>query len=219
MSSDRLRVLYVHGFASSPNSRKARFFAEKFENLGVKLEILDMAEQNFERLTISGQLALMERVSRSEPVSLIGSSLGGYVASLYAARHSEVAKLVLLAPAFRFHQLWADELGPERLELWRKEGLLPIFHYGEGREVAIGYQLMEDAARYEAFPDFCQPALLFHGNHDPVVPVAYASAFADRHPNVRLLVMDSGHELTDVLDRIWPQARDFLFSSDPQIQC
>ncbi|MBV9766356.1 MAG: alpha/beta fold hydrolase [Acidobacteriaceae bacterium] len=210
MLSDRLRVLYLHGFASSPASRKARFFAEKLAGVGIRLEIPDLAARDFVHLTISDQLDLIARVCAQEPVILIGSSLGGYLAALYASSHPEVDRLLLLAPAFQFYQLWANELGPERLELWRKERFLPIFHYGEEREMSLGYELMEDAAHYPPFPDFCQPALIFHGTQDRVVPVQYAAAYAETHPNARLICLDSGHELTGVLDTIWQEARNFL---------
>jgi hypothetical protein len=29
-------------------------------------------------------------------------------------------------------------------------------------------------------------------------------------PNTRLITYDSGHELTDVLDLMWPEVRDFV---------
>lgn len=100
------RVIYLHGFASGPSSKKARFFAERFAQLGIGLEIPDLAENDFEHLTISGQLRVIERLSRGESTTLIGSSMGGYVSALYAARHAEVEKLVLLAPAFAFLKRW-----------------------------------------------------------------------------------------------------------------
>lgn len=212
MLPDRLRVLYLHGFASSPFSRKAQYFSAKLQELGFSVEIPDLAEGNFEALTISGQLRVIERAAHQQPIILIGSSLGGYLAALYGASHPEVRKLVLLAPAFAFHRLWTDALGPERLELWRKDRTMPILHYGEGRTVPIGYQLMEDAPRYPALPDFSQPALIFHGTEDPVVPVQYSSAYAQSHPNVHLVTFASGHELTDVLEPMWKEMRAFLAS-------
>ncbi len=105
------RIIYLHGFASGPSSKKARFFSQQFAQLGMGLEIPDLAQGDFARLTISGQLGVIERVSRGEPVSLIGSSMGGYLAALYAARHPEVEKLVLLAPAFSFLTRWPETLG------------------------------------------------------------------------------------------------------------
>lgn len=210
MLSDHLRVLYLHGFASSPRSRKARFFSEKLAAEGVALESPALDEGDFEHLTISGQLRLIEKVVGSDPVVLIGSSLGGYLASLYAARNQNVQRLLLLAPAFRFHDLWTGSIDAERLKKWKEDGTAPIFHYGEGRETPLGYGLIEDAANYEPWPDFRQPALLFHGNQDSSVPVEYSAEFVRNHPNARLIVMRSGHELTDVLDPIWEHSKAFL---------
>ena len=51
------RFVYLHGFASSPGSRKARFFEERFQELGIGLEIPDLAEGNFRNLTLSAQVA------------------------------------------------------------------------------------------------------------------------------------------------------------------
>ena len=210
MLSSRPRVLYLHGFASSPASRKARFFAEKLEALGLSVEIPDLAEGDFEGLTLSKQLTLIERLGRHEPAIVIGSSLGGYLAALYAARHAEVDRVILLAPALRFHALWTTEFGPDRLRLWKEKGSIPVFHYGTGRTQLIGYQLMEDAARFEPEPHFSQPCLIFHGDSDPLVPVAQSVKFAAAHPNVRLIRLASGHELTDVLDKIWDESERFL---------
>ncbi len=72
------RVIYLHGFASGPGSRKAQLFLRRFAERGVSLEIPDLAAGDFEHLTISGQLAVIETVARGEAVSLMGSSLGGY---------------------------------------------------------------------------------------------------------------------------------------------
>jgi pimeloyl-ACP methyl ester carboxylesterase len=127
--------------------------------------------------------------------------------------------LVLLAPAFGFHRLWTDELGPKRLDVWRKTGSMPIFHYGEAREMPLGYQLMADAEKFEPFPDFAQPALIIHGNHDPLVPIAQSLRFAETHPNVSVVPLESGHELTDVLDRVWAETQHFLLNRGLDFEC
>ena len=56
------RFVYLHGFASSPSSRKARFFGERFRELGIGLEIPDLAEGDFRNLTLTAQLNVIERV-------------------------------------------------------------------------------------------------------------------------------------------------------------
>ncbi len=205
------RVIYLHGFASSPHSRKAIFFAEKLSREGFSVEIPDLAAGDFEHLTITGQLKLIDTLLAPGPAVFIGSSLGGYLTALCAARHpAAVTKVVLLAPAFGFHDLWARELGQKKLETWRENGVIPIFHYGEGRDIPLAFHLMEDAASFEPFPDIRQPGLLFHGVNDPLVPIAQSRAFAASHRNIRLLEFESGHELTDVLDNMWAATRDFM---------
>jgi pimeloyl-ACP methyl ester carboxylesterase len=204
------RFVYLHGFASSPSSRKALFFEERFRELGIGLEIPDLAEGNFRNLTLTAQLNVLERLCRAEPVSLIGSSMGGYLAALYAARHPEVKKLVLLAPAFSFASRWPETLGEAAMEQWKRTNALEVFHYSEGRVAELGYQLIEDARQYEDYPDFTQPALIFQGRSDRVVPPEYALKFAAGHPNAHLLLMDSDHDLLNVLDEMWRETERFL---------
>ena len=206
------RFVYLHGFASSPSSRKARFFAERFRELGIGLETPDLAQGDFRNLTLTAQLNLIAQLGRDQPVSLIGSSMGGYLAALYAARHpGNVEKLVLLAPAFSFTSRWPQLLGEPAMEQWKRTNTLKVFHYSEGREVELGYQLVEDAEQYEAYPEVEQPVLIFHGRHDTVVPPEFSVTFAERHPNARLHLLDSDHELTNVLDTMWIETEEFLF--------
>jgi uncharacterized protein len=205
------RFVYLHGFASSPGSRKARFFEERFRELGIGLEIPDLAEGNFRNLTLSAQLNVLERLCGDDPVALIGSSMGGYLAALYAARHPEVRKLVLLAPAFSFASRWPETLGEQAMEQWKRTNTLRVFHYSEGREVELGYQLIEDAQQYEAYPDFTQPALIFQGVNDTLVPPEYAETFTARHANANLWLLDSDHDLVNVLDEMWRETEKFLF--------
>lgn len=213
MLPDPMRILYLHGFASGPGSRKAQFFAARLASCGMRLEIPELDEGDFERLTVSRQLSALERLLRREPARLIGSSLGGYLAALYAAHHPEIHRLVLLAPAFDFHRLWLASIGPERLNVWRETGVMPVFHYAAARETPLAFEFIRDAARFPPFPHFDQPALLFHGARDPVVPIEQSVLFAAAHGNVRLLRLDSGHELTDVLDEIWRESQAFLVES------
>jgi hypothetical protein len=205
------RFVYLHGFASSPSSRKARFFEQRFRELGIGLEIPDLAEGNFRSLTLTAQLNVIARVCGGGSVSLIGSSMGGYLAALYGARHAEVQKLVLLAPAFSFASRWPETLGEQAMQQWKRTNALEVFHYSEGRVVELGYQLIEDAQRYEPYPDFTQPVLIFQGRNDTVVPPIYAETFAARHPNATLRLLDSDHDLVDVLDEMWRETEEFLF--------
>jgi pimeloyl-ACP methyl ester carboxylesterase len=195
-----MRFLYLHGFASSPLSRKAQAFRSAFDARGISLEIPALDEGDFEHLTISGQLSLIEDVLHGEPVRLIGSSMGGYLAALYAAAHPEVSRLVLLAPAFAFAPRWQRGDCKD----------LEVFHYGDQSMRRVHYGLIEDALQYAPFPDFTQPGLIFHGLQDDVVPIGYSRDFAAHHKNARLIELESDHELLDALETILTEALLFL---------
>jgi uncharacterized protein len=203
-------VVYLHGFASGPSSSKARRFYAALTSAGAAVTIPDLAAGNFERLTISGQLDVLRGAAGDRPAGLVGSSMGGYLAALYAARQPSVERLVLLAPAFAFSRRWPEKLGAAEMERWRATDALEVFHYGEARNRVLRYDLIADAAQYEDFPDFRQPALIFHGRRDDIVPVEYSQEFAAGRSNVTLEVVDSGHDLLDVLDDIVARAVAFL---------
>jgi len=132
------------------------------------------------------------------------------LAALYAACHPEVSRLVLLAPAFDFARRWEEYIGPQKLEDWRQTGTMEVYHYGDDRPRPLHYGLLEDAARYEPFPDFLQPALIFHGAHDDVVPASLSEQLVATHPNARLEIVGSGHDLLNVLDYVADRIVDFL---------
>jgi len=205
-----MKFIYLHGFASSPQSTKAQFFRKRFGERGLALEIPSLDGGDFTGLSITSQLQIIDAAVAGQPSILIGSSLGGYLAALYAARHANIEKLVLLAPAFRFPSRWRERYSAEDLQRWQKDGSVPVFHYGYGREIPLGFQIMEDSRKYEDEPYFDQPTLILHGRLDLVVPASISTDFADRHLNVTLRLFDSGHELTDVLEDLWDETATFL---------
>src|SRR5579871_4782137 len=102
-------VIYLHGFASSPQSTKAQEFARRLAPYGVGYSCPDFNEPAFETLTTTRMLeqtaAAVEQARA--PVALIGSSLGAFVAVHAAAREvalpshaRKIDRLILLAPAF-----------------------------------------------------------------------------------------------------------------------
>lgn len=211
-----MRIVYLHGFASGPQSNKAQFFRAKFAELGIAAKIPQLDEGNFETLTVSGQLRVIDKavgsdnVVLADKVVLMGSSLGGYLAAAYAARHTNIEKLVLLAPAFQFPSRWRKRFAGEEMAEWQRAGTKPFFHYAFKADRSLGYQFVEDAVQFEDEPDFHQPALILHGTRDDVVPAEVSVQFANSHPNARIQLVESGHELTDVLDQLWNQTAAFL---------
>lgn len=203
-------LVYLHGFASGPGSTKAQFFRARLGEHGTPLEIPALAP-DFTHQTITGMLGIVEDILARAPAVLLGSSLGGYLATLAAARQpARVRALVLFAPAFGFVQRWEDRVGAEAMARWRARGTAPVYHYGERRELPLGTGLLDDARRYPEEPDPDAPALIFAGRRDDAVPLASVEAFARRRPGRELVVYDAGHELTEVLAPMWERTLAFL---------
>jgi predicted esterase YcpF (UPF0227 family) len=90
------RIIYLHGFRSSPDSFKARLLGEALARRGLQANFLAPS------LPISPRAAVaaVEAAHALGPQdTLIGSSLGGCYATVLAARHG--CRLVLLNPALR----------------------------------------------------------------------------------------------------------------------
>jgi uncharacterized protein len=206
-----VRYLYIHGFASGHRSRKAIYLAEKFAAVGVELMIPDFNQGGFSDFTISRQLQqALSYCNDSEPVTIIGSSLGGWAALLLAQQYPQVERLVLMAPAFGFPELWLERLGSEALQHWQESGSMPVYHHAEQQQVPLRYQFVTDAQQYLSRNlERNLPTLILHGHNDAVVPIKLSRNFAQRHAWVSLIELDSDHGLGNVLDLIWQEISHF----------
>ena len=208
-------IVYLHGFASSAQSTKARYFHERLSAMGQPLVCPDFNGPEFRTLTMTrmlDQLAQTLAQGGQAPAALIGSSLGGTLAVLAAERFgTHVDRLVLMAPAVMFARPGHHLLPPERIEEWRRRGSLPFFHYGAGEEQALDFSFFEDSLRYDAFDaQFNQPTLVFQGTHDRSVDPRTVEEFARRRSNVTLSLLEDDHQLTGSLPLMWDAIRSFL---------
>jgi len=185
-------------------------FRSRFEEAGIPLQVPDLADGDFENLTITSQLRVVEREAEGQAVRLIGSSMGGYLAALYAARHPEVERMALLAPAFDFVRRWPVTFGAERFQEWQRTGSTQVFHYAEQTERRLSFELYRDAERYEPYPEVAAPCMIFHGFRDDVVPADCSREFADKNPGTDLRLLDDGHELLLHVEDICSRALQFL---------
>ncbi len=212
-------VIYLHGFASSPESSKATFFAERFAANGIKFLCPDLNQPAFSALTVSRMLQQLEkRISSLPPgeIVLMGSSLGGFVAVEAAARQVGAARhpishLILLAPAVELEWDRWSEVGPGGVERWRNTGDVEVFHYALDRTERLKFAFYDDAARYHpASRELALPMLIFQGRHDESVSPEIVERFSERQKNAMLHLVDDGHQLKNSLDIIWTETVNFL---------
>ncbi|NIF81565.1 esterase [Paraburkholderia sp. Cy-641] len=135
-------ILYLHGFRSSPNSFKARVMAARLAELGRSdewccpmlpvspLETVALAESLVAEARATGAMA-----SAAKPVTVIGSSLGGYFATHLAEKHGWPA--VLLNPAVVPQRDLSAYLGEQ--PLWHGGGSIVVepHHLDELRALGI----------------------------------------------------------------------------------
>jgi len=213
------KVIYLHGFASGSASSKATFLGRRLREHGIELQTPDLNLPDFSTLTTTRMLAQTRSLleASAEPQTLIGSSLGAFVAVNAAVQNPQrVDRLVLLAPALDFGGNRMRKLGNVGLEQWKASGRLPVFHYGYGRVVPVHYELYEDARRYDALnADVSMPILIFQGRRDDAVDPATVEAWASRRPNAELHLLDDDHQLTGSLPYVWEQLWPFLTSRSP----
>jgi len=211
---------YLHGFASGPLSRKGQELARRLAPRGVELALPDLNRPSFSELTVEGALAavdaLDETVRAGSPASVwrfVGSSFGGYVAALWAARHPErVDRLLLLCPGFDLARRWPELLGAGALETWRREGSFP-FEDGSGKVVPVHWDFFESMERQPAFPGVPCPTRIVHGLRDEVVPIEASREYAASRSHVTLVEVDDDHALTASIDRVEREVVEFLVGS------
>lgn len=207
------RWLYLHGFASGPGSHKAAWLGARLARCGIELEVPDLNAGDFEHLTLTRQMAVVDALLAGEPgpVTLVGSSFGGYLAALVAERDPRVTRLVLLAPAFRFGALLGTLFGAESMAQWRHEGRLRLPAAADAAQRWLHYDLVEDLARHDATPFTRQvEALAFHGIDDPTVPYQRSVDYLRENRVARVVLLADGHSLDPSLEVIWSELRGFL---------
>jgi pimeloyl-ACP methyl ester carboxylesterase len=156
-------ILYLHGFASSPASRKIALLRERLSADEFRVVAPDLNRPSFERLDFEAMVREAVRAAESERASVVvGSSLGALVA-LEASRRGVRAPLVLIAPALGFGARWTEKLAPG--------DPVRFFHHGQGKELAVHREFFEQMARVDADRD--PPAVrvtVVMGEKDESVP-------------------------------------------------
>ncbi len=173
---------------------------------------------DFAHLTVT---ALIERVRQEVaecppgPIRLIGSSLGGLVATHFCARYrhsaaAAVADLVLLAPALDFGANRRLKMGAEAIERWRRSGWHPFYNYRDQTERPVHYGLLEDAAQYDsATAALDLPLLIVHGLRDASISHTQSVQFAAGRPNVQLELVDADHGMLGYVEPLWERMQQF----------
>ncbi|MEM9275482.1 MAG: YqiA/YcfP family alpha/beta fold hydrolase [Cyanobacteria bacterium P01_F01_bin.143] len=207
-----MQYIYLHGFASSPQSHKAQYLADRFREQDLDLQLLDLNQNDFTNLTLTRQInqTVAQFNQTGTPVTLIGSSFGGLTSVWLAEKYHQIQRLVLLAPAFNFVSYWSSKLGAEEIQKWQKSGFLEVYHYKEDKPLPLSYRFYEDITQYKE--DKLQqkiPTLILHGKNDETIPLQASLDYAKQRPEIKLISLDSDHGLRDKMEVIWQETKSF----------
>ena len=206
--------VYLHGFASGPLSKKAAAFKKKFEEIGVSLNFPDLEGGDFENMTLTSQikivLDLLDQI-QSEKVCLIGSSMGGYLATLVAQQRVKIRATYLIAPGFNFLERWVRSLELDCADETCWGPKIQIFHYRYNKIKYICTDIFKDAKNWNTLALNREvPSRIVHGTHDEVVPIDESIKFNSRHPRCSLKELDSDHGLLSHLEWVLDDCMGFF---------
>jgi dipeptidyl aminopeptidase/acylaminoacyl peptidase len=199
-------VVLCHGMESTKEGAKHRALAARLAPLGYVCLRFDFSyvgesEGAFEDLTVSGEVEDLAgvcaylRARGVETIGLIGSSLGGTVAILFAGEEPRVRALVTIAAVARPLGI-VERLPAGEATEWRRRG------YREEATGRLKREFLDDLARLDvlgAARRLRAATLVAHGAADDVVPVADAEALFGALPEPKALAITPGcdHRYTD----------------------
>ena len=206
--------IYLHGFASGPNSQKACIFKHQFEKARLSISIPDLQQGDFENLTLTKQISLVQSIidkNTGLDFALIGSSMGAYIAALLAETRKEIKALYLMAPGFNFLNRWMENMGWDKSSLSSVPEFIQIFHYSYNREVNLKTDLFRDALYWDNLLLTRNiPIRIVHGIHDETISIHESRAFIESRPWCQLKELDSDHGLLSSIDWIVSDCMEFF---------
>jgi putative redox protein len=174
-------VILCHGMESNKESDKLVFLGQALAQRGLLVLRFDFAvagaSGNFAELTYSGEVEdvqaafLFMRARHQGKIAILGSSMGGTVALLFAAQEPTVAALVTVAAPVHPEEFPSRVLTPAEVQQWRDTGY--TFYRGQRLNVSLLYDLEKIDVPKAAQRITC-PVFILHGDSDEVVPVEEA---------------------------------------------
>jgi uncharacterized protein len=187
------KILYLHGFRSSPASAKVRLLAEHLASRGLGHCFFCPALSHRPDVAIAQAEAVLAEMQANAngPVTLVGSSLGGYYATWLAEKHRLPA--VLINPLVEAPPSLSEFLGPQT-NLYTGESFeFTLVHIEQLRALEVP---QIDPARY----------LLLVETGDEVLDYRLAIA---RYAGCRQLVLAGGDHSFSRFPECVPQILEF----------
>jgi pimeloyl-ACP methyl ester carboxylesterase len=145
------------------------------------------SEGTFSDYTLSNWIAdartVITMLKGGPPLTIVGNSLGGWIAWLMAQEFPIVEKLVLIAPAFNMMGARAKSIDPERRQAWLTSGWMPWDDEPAHRDFPLAWKWVEESeSHWKRSFDRLRPVstAILHGQQDSVILPQDSSQFVDQ---------------------------------------
>jgi predicted esterase YcpF (UPF0227 family) len=183
------RVVYLHGFNSSPASLKARICIDFFHNVGADVSVPELSFDPAQAMKTAEECMAMPQL----PALLVGSSLGGYYATWLAEKYG--VRAALINPAVSP----CDHLGREFLGPHRNHYTGEKYNFSQEHAVALRAFDVPAISRPELF-------LLLVQTGDEVLDYRLAQ---QRYAACEQLIQQGGNHSFERIEDVLPAIRRF----------
>ena len=208
------QILFITGFLSKRWGNKSKTLAQWCEEKGWGFCCYDVrgfgdSEGTFTDYTLSDWIAdaraVLGLIKNGPPITIVGNSLGGWIAWLMAQEYPAVEKLVLIAPAFNMMGVRAKQVSAARRQAWLTSGWMPWDDEPAHKDWPLSWKWVEESDAYwKTSFDRLRPVktTILHGLQDTVILPNVSSEFVEqllaRDPSfpVELHLVPGDHRLS-----------------------
>ncbi len=186
------QILFITGFLSKRWGNKSKALAQWCEEKGWGFCCYDVrgfgeSEGTFTDYTLSDWIAdarlVLNMLRDGPPITIVGNSLGGWIAWMMAQEYSTVEKLILIAPAFDGMGVRAREISADRRKRWHDTGWMPWDDDPVHKDWLLSWKWVEESEAYwKTSFDRLRPVhtAILHGQQDNVILPSGSSQFVEQ---------------------------------------
>ena len=190
------QILFITGFLSKRWGNKSKALAEWCREKGCGFCCYDVrgfgeSEGSFTDYTLSDWIAdarlVLSMLRDGPPITIVGNSLGGWIAWLMAREFQEIERLILIAPAFNMMGVRAKSIDPKRRHAWQSAGWMPWDDEPAHRDFPLAWKWVEESEAYwKTSLDRLRPVRtsILHGQQDSVILPQGSSQFVEKLQSV-----------------------------------
>jgi len=189
------QILFITGFLSKRWGNKSKALAQWCDEQGWGFCCYDVrgfgdSEGQFTDYTLSDWIAdarlVLQMLTDGQslpPITIVGNSLGGWIAWLMAQEFGLVDRLALIAPAFNMMGVRAQSISPDRLHEWHTAGWMPWDDDPLHKEWLLSWKWVEESeACWKTSLDRLRKVktVILHGLQDTAILPGGSSQFVEQ---------------------------------------